>query len=132
MRNTKLVILLVAVLTLSTGLVAMAGENDEPEMALVDFTEVVNEVVEEDGEIEMLSQTEVGEIAKEMGYDFVVDKNTLEFYLDGVIDSITCMNLEGVTEEVNEVIQDKEELEEIKAMDEVEVITEEIIEELEN
>lgn len=132
MRNTKLIILLVAVLTLSTGLVALANENNETEMALVDFTRVVNEVVEEDGEIEMLSQTEVGEIAKEMGYDLVVDKGTLEFYLDGFIDSITCMNLERVTEEVNEVVEDEKDLEEIKEMDEVEVITEDIIEELEN
>ncbi len=129
--NTHLIIVLVGILTLGSGLIATAGENDV-ELALVDFSEVAGEVLEEDGEIQQISQREVGEIAVELGYELVVDVTPLGFYLDGVLDSVRCLAAEDATEKVEDVIDDEDEIEEIKELDEVEERTDKVIVYLEN
>jgi len=131
MRNTTMIIVLVGILTLGSGLIATAGENDV-ELALVDFSGVAGEVLEEDGEIQKISQREVGEIAGELGYELAVDVTTLELYLEDVVGTLRCLDGEEVTEKVVDIIEDENELEEIKELDEVKEITDEVIDYLEN
>ncbi len=131
MRNTTMIIVLVGILTLGSGLIATAGENDV-ELALVDFSGVAGEVLEEDGEIQKISQREVGKIAGELGYELAVDVTTLELYLEDVVGAVRCLDGEEVTEKVVDVIEDENELEEIKELDEVKEITDEVIDYLEN
>ncbi len=133
MKNNSFIFLLVLILTFSIGAVATANEdNEEISLAIVSFTDVAGEVLEEGGEIEMLSQAEVGEITQEMGYELAVDATTVDLYLGGIIGTITCLNNEEVTEEVEEIIEGKEEVEEVKELDEVKDLTEEVIEELQS
>jgi len=126
-----MIIVLVGILTLGSGLIATAGENDV-ELALVDFSGVAGEVLEEDGEIQKISQREVGEIAGELGYELAVDVTTLELYLEDVVGTLRCLDGEEVTEKVVDIIEDENELEEIKELDEVKEITDEVIDYLEN
>lgn len=105
-HNTNLILVLVGIPTLGSGLIATAGENDV-ELALVDFSGVTGEALEEDGEIQKISRREVGEIAGELGYELAVDVTTLELYLENVVGTLRCLDGEEVTGKVVDVIEDE-------------------------
>ncbi|MFP4372647.1 MAG: hypothetical protein ACLFQ4_10545 [Halanaerobium sp.] len=101
------------------------SEAEDVELAVVD----VAEVVEVDSEI-MFS--EIHSLTEEMNYKLTVDDQSLEWYLEDEVNGISNLAGEDVSEEVDEVVGDKEDIEEVKDSSGVEVITDEIIDSLES
>lgn len=101
------------------------SEAEDVELAVVD----VAEVVEVDSEI-MFS--EIHSLTEEMNYKLSVDVQSLEWYLEDEVNGISNLAGEDVSEEVDEVVGDKEDIEEVKDSSGVEDITDEIIDSLES
>ncbi|MFP4199475.1 MAG: hypothetical protein ACLFSO_07770 [Halanaerobium sp.] len=101
------------------------SEAEDVELAVVD----VAEVVEVDSEI-MFS--EIHSLTEEMNYELSVDVQSLEWYLEDEVNGVSNLAGEDVTEEVDEVVGDKEDIEEVKDSSGVEDITDEIIDSLES
>ncbi|MFP4020549.1 MAG: hypothetical protein ACOCWP_03660 [Halanaerobium sp.] len=101
------------------------SEAEDVELAVVD----VAEVVEVDSEI-MFS--EIHSLTEEMNYKLSVDVQSLEWYLEDEVNGVSNLAGEDVTEEVDEVVGDKEDIEEVKDSSGVEDITDEIIDSLES
>jgi len=128
MHRAKLSLLLIGLLVLgSWGALAAA---DDVELALVDFQELTNEIIEEGGPILGISEREVHEIAEDKGYDLIIDTTSIDFYIEGITESIFDMGGENVTEEIEEVVEldEIEDTEEIIEKEPVVDITGELIE----
>ncbi len=140
MRSKLMLLFLAVILTLG---VTAAADNDnnekvEPEdikLAIVDFWHARDVVSEE--RVEGLSYQEVEEAAREKGYELVVNYSTIELYIDGILSEVSDLTDSNATEEVKEAIikgedyenpTDPEEVEELKQLEWITIITEDVIE----
>ncbi len=123
--------LLLGVLVISPLALADSGEENEIEIALVDFPSLLSSVMG-DEDIENITHEEVNEIAKELGYEIVINTATMELYLEGILDTISDFEREDVTEKVEDILTDKEKIEELEVEIEEFVEIEEIREIIED
>lgn len=140
MRGKIMVLLMAVILTLG---VTVAAENDnnekvEPEdikLAIVDFWHARDVVSEE--RVEGLSYQEVEEAAREKGYELVVNYSTIELYIDGILSEVSDLTDSNATEEVKEAIikgeefekpTDPEKVEDLKQLEWITIITDDVIE----
>ncbi len=140
--KSKITILIIAGF-LVLGSIAIADEANnnnqmEPEdikIAIVDYWAAEREVM--DIRIEGLTYREVKEEAEERGYELVVEWGTMEFFIDDVLEEISDLTDENITEEVREIlieiegieeVTDFEDMEELLEMEGIKDITDEVIE----
>ncbi|GEM_PF-1127110 len=126
-RKNIFLVLLLGVFVISPLALADSGEQNEIEVALVDFPGLLNSVMGDEN-IENITHEEVNEVAMELGYDLVVNIATMELYLEGILDTISDFAREEVTEKVEEILTDGEKIKEldmeIEDFDEIEEIRE--------
>ncbi|MFN2340861.1 MAG: hypothetical protein ABR547_06290 [Halanaerobium sp.] len=125
-KSTLYVMTLFLLISLVFGAGSAVYAQNEPEnieLAVVD----VAEVVEVDSEI-MFS--EIHSLTEEMNYKLSVDAQSLKWYLEDEVNGISNLAGEDVSEEVDEVVGDSEDIEEVKDSSGVENITDEVIEEI--
>ncbi len=127
-RNLLLSVLLIGVL-LGGAPVLADNDNEQVELALVDFPSLLGNVMA-DEDIEGLTHGEVDSVAQDLGYEIVVNTATLELYLEGILDRVTDFAQNDVTEEVEEIVGDKDSLEAITELPRVHKITDQVFNEL--
>ena len=128
MRNRIIVVLMAVFLVL--GGVAIAGEEENKEeikpedikLAIVDYWKAEGEISQI--KLEGITYEEVHEKAEEKGYELLVEKGTLELFMDGVLSEITNLVDEDVTEEVIKAITKEEEIDDQTHFDEIEDLEE--------
>ncbi len=128
MRN-RIIVLLMAVFLVFGGIaIAEEVENNKeikPEdikLAIVDYWKAEEEISMV--KLEGITYEEVHEKAEEKGYELLVEKGTLELFLDGVLSEITNLVDEDVTEEVIKAITKEEEIDDHTHYDEIEDLQE--------
>ncbi len=126
-KRTIFLALLLGVLVLSPMAFADSGEQNETVLAVVDFPSLLSSVMDND-DLEHVTHEEVNDIAKELGYELVVNTATMELYLEGILDSISDFAREDITEKAEENLTDEEILGEldrdIEEIDGIETIRE--------
>lgn len=112
--------LLISLVFGAGGAVYAQSDAEDVDLAIVNTAEVV----EADDEI-MFS--EISSIADDLGYELAVDLQSLKWHVNDEVDGVSNFGSEDVTEEVNEIIGDSEDIEEAKDKSGVEDITDRII-----
>jgi len=127
-RNLLLSLLLIGALI--GGAPALAdNDNEQVELAVVNFSSLLGNVMA-DEDIEGITHEKVDLVAQDLGYDIVVNTATLELYLEGILDRVTDFAQNDVTEEVEEIVGDKDSLEAITELPLVHKITDQVFNEL--
>jgi len=140
MKRKILILIIAGLLILGGAAIANEENNNEAspediELAIVDYWHAEREISIE--RLEGITYSEVHEKATEKGYELIVEKGSLELFLDGVLSEISDLKEENVTEEVIEIVTrleeveehtDIEDIEEFEEIEWIKEITEDVIE----
>ncbi|MFW6409704.1 MAG: hypothetical protein ACOCZR_01565 [Halanaerobiales bacterium] len=118
------IISLVLVFAISGISGAESADPEDVDLALVDSYQIQEETDDE------IMADDIADAVKELDFDLTVDIYVLEAYLEDNLEAVNNLRFEDVTEDVEEVIEDEDEVDKIEEMDGVEDITDEVLEEI--
>ncbi len=130
-KGTFILAILIGALVLSPMALGETENQDELEIAVVDFPDLLSSVMA-DEDLEGITHEEVDAIAKDLEYEVVVNSATIELYLEGIVDTVSNFATEDVTEKVQDILPEDEleDIDEFLDLPEVKNITQEIFNEL--
>ncbi len=118
------IISLVLVFAISGISGAESADPEDVDLALVDSYQIQEETDDE------IMADDIADAVKELDFDLTVDIYVLEAYLEDNLEAVNNLRFEDITEDVEEVIEDEDEVDKIEEMDGVEDITDEVLEEI--